>query len=141
MSTRTPRTRGPGHTGISEEGCANLRSQRQNQARRSLRQELKAREQSTRELDTDWQDVLGDHQDLYLQSRFSLSMLLARLPQLSLLLTYWRVTYCPVPTPEATSSSSKGQKVAGNRCMNSPTVPAVLVVACPPPGTANPCRC
>lgn len=68
-------------------------------------------------------------------------MLLARLPQLSLLPTYWRVTSCPVPTPEATSSSSKGQKVAGNRCMNSPTVPAVLVVACPPPGTANPCRC
>lgn len=66
MSTRTPRTRGPGRTAISEEGCANLRSQRQNQARRSLRQELKARGQSTRELDTDWQEVLGDHQDLYL---------------------------------------------------------------------------
>lgn len=40
--TGTVRTGGPGYTDVLEEGCAKSRRQRQNQARRSLKQELKA---------------------------------------------------------------------------------------------------
>lgn len=68
---------------------------------------------------------------------FSLSTLSAHLSQPPLLPTYGKIHSCPVPTLEATSSSSQGHWAAGKPGTLSPTTPAVLLAACLPPSSAG----